>query len=239
LADHVSVRYNPEKTRIRLCGAITDDLIFALIDEIDLAINYYGYQVVEIEVNSFGGNLLSLKHYLSHLNNWRKEKGVRFETVATTTVASAAAMIVSLGDVPYRRAWSHSWLLWHKSRIPVVSDATLTDEHLEAMYRQLRDTDALLIRQVAEHVYHHKVCSEKTSSGDYRWRTIPTLHPNLSDGNPGLSLSAPESFAEVNCGSAEHLSLEQIEEVYRALWRVDHPIAPEFAQKMLLIDEIM
>lgn len=230
----VSVRYDRDKLRVRLHGSIDNNSIFALCDEINLAVDYYHYQDVEIEIDSFGGVVSSLEYYLGHLKRWREERRVRIATLGMTTAASAAAVILSMGDIGQRRAYRSSRLLYHDTRF-LSNNETWTKNRLEEAYKQLRETDDRLLSYLVTHVYDHLIIPQ-AAQNPQRYRKMLMLKPNF---NEIASVVDPEKlFVEMDCGDAEHVQREQILAAYQALYAFDVFIPPDFARQMFLIDHI-
>jgi ATP-dependent protease ClpP protease subunit len=233
----VSTWYERHKTIIRVHGDIDNASIFALCDEINLAVDYYHYQQIEIQIDSYGGSVSSLEYYLGRLNYWREKKRVRISTLAMTKAASAAAIILSMGDIGYRRAYESTSILYHDTRIVSGEGEVWTKDKLDILHRQLLKTDQHLIEHLARHVYNQKVQSERTPEGAYQWKKMLAVR---SDFRELIRVSDPrEMLVELDCGEADHLSLEQIQSAYMTLNALDVFIPADIAQKMLLIDEIV
>ncbi|MRR06057.1 MAG: hypothetical protein EG828_03795 [Deltaproteobacteria bacterium] len=144
-------RYEENRAVIRFTGLVSNETIFALCDEVDFAASYYYYSRVAIEIDSPGGELKSLLYYISKLKEWR-EKGIRIETLAMTQCASAAAFMLSLGDLGCRRSMPNAALLYHGSRI-YGSNQPLTADRLDRLSTDLNLTDARLLVELMRHLY--------------------------------------------------------------------------------------
>ena len=96
--------YAADAVRLRFKGTVDMDSVLALCDEIDLAISYYQYPQVVVELESPGGDLRALDHYTSRLTGWRQKYDLRVATLGLGNVASAAAVMLSLGDVGSRQS---------------------------------------------------------------------------------------------------------------------------------------
>ena len=134
---------------VRLKGEVTPESILELCSAIDAAVYYYHFRHIKIEICSPGGELLALQHYLSKLAEWRN-LGVIVETVAIMSVASAAAIILSLGDVGYRSAYPVAKLVYHNGRAKPPSFCTKEDfaQFCSALERIDNHLQAQLIRQI-------------------------------------------------------------------------------------------
>lgn len=232
----VVARYSHTRAIIRLHGAIDNHTIFALCDEINLAIDYYHYDEIEIQIDSFGGAIASLEYYLRQLAYWRAQRHIRIATLALTTAASAAAVMLSLGDIGHRRAYASSSLLYHDSR--VFSDqATLTPRALEHLRRKVLAADTLLLDALTRHIYQGKALVERDADGQFCWRSMLTVRPGIEALTPWADPA--EILVEQPATDNQPLSLEQLRRAYQALNALDVFITADQARRMLLIDEVI
>lgn len=148
-------RYEDQRAVIRFSGEVNADRVFSLCDEIDLAVQYYCYPSVRIEIDSPGGELNSLRHYIARLRDWRRQ-GARIETLALTRCSSAAAYMLSLGDVGCRMAMPRTTLLYHNTRLS-GSTEPLTSDHLGRLKEQLTQADAELTVELLRHLHGHEL----------------------------------------------------------------------------------
>lgn len=151
------VKYEKACAVIRLIGEVNNKSIFSLCDEIDLAIEYYNYRKIDIQIDSPGGSISSLDYYISKLDKWQQRHGVIIGTLGLTSVASAAAMILSLGTIGYRRAYMSSQLVYHNSRLITQKEEMWTKERLDYTNKSLVETDDRLLNRLVKHVYTNKV----------------------------------------------------------------------------------
>lgn len=230
----VSVRYDRDKLHVRLHGSIDNNSIFALCDEINLAVDYYHYQNIQIEIDSHGGAVSSLEYYLGQLKRWREEYRVRIGTLVMTTAASAAAVILSMGDIGHRRAYRSSRLLYHDARF-ISNNEMWTKYRLEEAYKQLRETDNRLLSSLVSHI-HDQLIAPRAAQDPAAYRTMPILKPPRSEMTSSMD---PELlFTDMDSGEQPYLQPDQLMEAYQALYAFDVFIPPSIAQRMFLIDEI-
>ncbi|NPA72871.1 MAG: hypothetical protein GXO35_08595 [Gammaproteobacteria bacterium] len=123
-----------------------------LCRQIDLAVDYYKYTQITLNINSPGGELAALKHYLFMLNKWR-EKGVNIVTIGEVSVASAAALMLCLGDFGSRYCYPHTNILFHYARLAGVSN--LTSEKSTELSKELSKADDELLTLVSQHISKH------------------------------------------------------------------------------------
>jgi hypothetical protein len=89
---------------------------------------------------------------MQKLKGWRKA-GIRIETVALTKCASAAALMLSLGDIGFRLAMPGSKLLYHNARVYASSETPLTSDKLEKLRSSLSRADAEILVAILQHLF--------------------------------------------------------------------------------------
>ena len=82
---------------VAFTGDLDWDAVRELVDIVELVVQEYFYGAVEILVSSPGGNVRAFEYYLGRQAEWRRA-GVRIRTNVLSEAASAAALLVSLGD---------------------------------------------------------------------------------------------------------------------------------------------
>lgn len=212
-----SFRYERTRAVVRLVEPVTPHSIIALCDEVDAAIEYYQYDHVEIQLDSPGGHVNALEYYLSRLSEWRATPGVTIATLALTSVASAAAVILSLGDVGHRRAYASSQLLYHDARLVLPERSAMTRADMTELQASLAETDERIVRSLAAHAWGGVVPGE----GGAR-RMTPVLEGRVGAGARG-----------------ELRSEEDLRQEYARLFALDLPLRAESALALHLIDEVL
>lgn len=216
---HTEPQYEQACCEIRLIGEINNQSIFLLCDEVDLAIDYYQYKKIDIQIDSHGGSIASLDYYLSKLDRWKK-KGIIIGTLGLTSVASAAAIILSLGTVGYRRAYSSSMLLYHNTRI-AREKWVATKDSLQFESDALDRTDKRLIKRLIDHVNENILTKAKV-------RELSYLDFDYSE----------KKYLERTFSEFDGITTETVEKYYNILFSYDCFISPALAKGMLLIDYI-
>ena len=148
---YMPVRYGQQKGVVRFSGPVDANRIFMLCDEIDSLISEYYYNRVCIEIDSNGGEAKSLLYFCEKLKGWRRG-GVRIETMALTQCASAAAMMLSMGDIGFRSAMPKTTLVYHNARV-ALSQRPFTSDVLEKISTLLNKTDSDLLVMLLRHIY--------------------------------------------------------------------------------------
>jgi ATP-dependent protease ClpP protease subunit len=213
---HHQTRYEDSRAVVRLTGEISDDTVIRLADEIDLAIDYYCYRHVLIQIASPGGSFHALQFYLNRLRHWRSIDGLILGTVAMTTAASAGAVILSLGTIGHRRAYPAARLLYHGSRIVTGNGQVWTEELLNAHREALAEADALLFSEMAAHSFR-----------------------GHDHSNP-LRVHLPRRGGAADAGgkAADIGTADELAELYRTIAATDRFITPQEAAALGLIDSI-
>ena len=145
------IRYEQQLGVVRFSGPVDANRIFALCDEIDSLINEYYYSRIRIEIDSSGGEAKSLLYFCEKLKEWRRT-GARIETKALTLCASAAALMLSMGEIGFRAAMPKTMLLYHNARIN-LSQRPLTSDVLAKLGSSLCKTDSDMLVSLMRHIY--------------------------------------------------------------------------------------
>lgn len=218
------IYYEPDRARILFAAPVTDSSIFWVCDEIETALNYYHYSEIELQINSPGGDLAYLEFYLTRLQEWRKRPNFRLSTLALSQAASAAGIMLCMGDIGCRRAYSGAKILLHDVR--VSGESILDKGRMTAICGALKAADTRLIKMLARHI-HSKVIADFAVMGgsEFVHRQIP-----MADRNGKF---------RVHRAIGPHLSEAEIMRAIERLQAVDLSISPQSARDMLLIDEVI
>ena len=126
-------------------GELTREATVDLVETIDMLVRVYFYVLIEIQISSLGGASSALEHYLDAHRRWRAG-GVRVRTRVVERAASAAALILSLGDE--RIAEPGASLLYHLFRLP--SNAPVTASAAALMFADLTRLDEQCVARLVE-----------------------------------------------------------------------------------------
>lgn len=220
------VRYEQQRAIVRFCSPVDANSIFALCDEIDLALDYYLYPRVTIEIDSPGGEVRSLIYYIQKLKGWRKRQ-VAIETVALTQCSSAAAFMLSLGDLGKRNSMPRAMLLYHNARIYSSAQQPLTSDQLDKLRTILSQTDAEMLVSLLRHLYGQLgeecfACLEElVGSLPYSERTVRADHFQV------LSVPRLEKRLRAMNHALGDANLHQRLELYRLITRHLSKCCPE------------
>ena len=130
---------------VYLDSQIDDSLIINCIAAIDELVDKYDYRRVELRIVSPGGAASSMDYFLEEIGKW--ERKTTFVTRALTNAASAAAIILSLGNE--RRAEKRSKLLYHNTRIPINKDSQLTAREAETLAKGMHPKNEVMVERLA------------------------------------------------------------------------------------------
>ena len=95
-------------------GELTWESATELANRIDTLTMRYFYKRIELVIHSPGGLAAALEHLARAIAGWR-ERGVHLRTRVVASAASAAAVLLSMGDE--RIAEPEARLLYHLSRV--------------------------------------------------------------------------------------------------------------------------
>lgn len=142
---------------IRITGEIDITLAYELLDEMNLLRTYYQFRTIELQIDSPGGDALALNYLLQELGPWRRGADCVLRTVALSQVASAAAILLSLGTLGHREGLPHSRLLYHPVRTVFRAEQAQTVAQLRMTERRLDEWDKSIFEQLVSHVTQGEV----------------------------------------------------------------------------------
>ena len=90
-------QHRHEQVAVHLTGVLTWPAAMEFVDTVDALVDNYFYERVEVLVSSPGGLTAALDHVVRALERWRAQ-GVVVDTRVVDEAASAAALLVALGD---------------------------------------------------------------------------------------------------------------------------------------------
>lgn len=138
------------EARLEINSEISEALALGVEAALGRAFGYYKYEALNLRINSPGGSLLGLIHVLQCVQTWRL-KGHQVHTQASFLAASAAALLLTLGEVGTRTVQKHSRLVFHHTRIG-GSQTEITACVADNMATNLRRQDHRLLQRMASHV---------------------------------------------------------------------------------------
>ena len=185
-----------------------------------------------MRLSSPGGEASALQYFLGESREICAS-GFRIDTHAVTRVASAAAIMLSLGD--QRTAHPKALLLYHTGRLPGV-DGALTARGAASIANILGEVDGEIISLLAERAAQSPPPSgdtpmERFAAGD--WTVIGKLAP----GNAKRPATAVRQFRK-RVASAFAGGAKKLHALYEDFCALDVPVTPCMAQELGLIDSV-
>ena len=213
-----AISINQNKGRVLFKDPVSFNSIYALIENITTIKDYYRCNHICIEINSPGGELTALQLFNTYIDQWRKE-GVIIETKALSTVASAAALMLSMGDLGYRSALPNAKILYHNVR--VNGSMTLTAEKAEYMLKDLKKVD----EEVFDRFFDH--CKPRLKDAFVVDQPFPAKP--IECGDQKLDAISASSFK---------LFETDVKTLLKKLFALDNYIIAEQAVDLKLIDSV-
>ena len=217
---------------LRVTGELTDEGCIALIDEIRSLRDQYFFDEVRLRISSSpGGRFSSLDFFAESVAELRAA-GMRISTHAVATVASAAAVMLSLGDV--RTAHPKANLTYHHGRLLGV-DGAVTAAGAEVIAHSLQRVDAQLIALLVDRALsgpppRADAPEEAFNEGD--WLVIDRLSRTA-----GRKRSKSLRLLRKRVAKAFKSSSE-LKRLYTELCALDTPVSPQLALELGLVDAV-
>lgn len=229
----IPVKYDKDVCVVRLHGGIDNQSVFALCDEVDLAIDYYHYRKIRLEIDSSGGSTQSLDYYVSKLHEWQL-RGILFETKALTMASSAAAYLLVFGELGHRSCYSSARILLHFAGTKFGASESVGQREMEHRVARLADLDGRFVNLVAGTVGDALLkCESQTYPIVPDGYTIESLKPKWDEiGIQFVKLnSTKRTKAVLN-------RMDDIKEIIRRIHEYGEGLEPYVALSLLLIDKV-
>ena len=140
----LNVQCNADRAVVPVTGVIEEEMMLQLVAAVRRLHNEYFYTCIELEVCSPGGQAMALNYCMETMDALRA-RGVRFSTRAQMSVSSAAAILVSLGDV--REAARGASFLYHQARTGGTQSVTASSAR--QILRAVDDIDERYLSRLA------------------------------------------------------------------------------------------
>ena len=239
----VQVDYGRDRAVLSFCGDVTDESIIGLVAEVRRMADEFYYHSIELEITSIGGSVRALRYFVDAMEVVRA-KGVSVTTRALAKAYSAAAVMLSLGDV--REAAAGCELMYHASRVANLD--CVTSKGAAALQGSLASADHWMMERLAERGLRAggappPPCAETAaalSGGD--WRVVRHLCAGrggawADDGQSGRD--GPDELERLRrvVGRCARDAAGMIG-LYDALFSMDAPISPALARELRLVDSV-
>ena len=136
-----------DRAVVSFSGAVDWPSICQLVDLVDTLVEHHFHTCIELVIDSPGGLVAALDHYVECAGQWRA-KGVLLRTRVVSHASSAAAVMLSLGDE--RVAGRGARLLYHAARI--TDAGPITARESTEMHDVLSRIDDAMVGRLVERV---------------------------------------------------------------------------------------
>ena len=231
------IQHRGDRLVVPFEGELTWPRATAFVDAVDAHIEHYHYRRIELVVASPGGVVAALEHIVRALSRWRA-RGVEVRTRVVASAASAAAVLVSLGDE--RIAAPGAKLLYHLARVPDAG--AVTARASAELHGELTRADARIVGHLVERAlaargpvaHRAEPCDREALE-----RVVGALagHAPSEGRRPRLKRLAAQAGGALDA-AVRAGERDTVTRAYRALARVDRHISAELARTLRLIDRI-
>ena len=217
---------------INFSEPVQDTNCIDLIDKIRALRDEFFFSEVQLRLASPGGEISALKYFAESLRELQ-EGGLTLATHAVTRVASAAAVMLSLGDV--RTAHPKALLLYHTGRLAGVG-GEITAQGAASIATALNAADGELVSLLVERAARSPAPAAATpvklfSPGD--WLVIARLSPGNARKPETTLRRFRKRVAEAFDGPPDKLRA-----LYGDFCTLDSPVSPYLALELGLIDAV-
>ena len=221
-----------ERPTINFTGTLTDENAIELIDRIRVLRDQFYFDEVQLRIASPGGQLTALK-YVAECVQELQGDGLKIATHAITTVASAAAVMLSLGDV--RTAHRKSLLRFHTGRLPGVHGA-ITAKGAESIATALNSADDEIVSLLVDRAARAPAPEADTpvelfAIGD--WTVIDRLSPRNARKPKTMLRMFRKRVADAYKDPSTRLR-----KLYSDFCALDSAVSPYLALELGLIDAV-
>ena len=233
----VKYQHRADRAVVQFSGELTHEAAVDLVDTVDMLVRVYFYPLVELDITSPGGASSALEHYLDAQRRWAA-RGVRLRTRVVERAASAAALMLSLGDE--RIAERGASLVYHLFRIP--SDIPVTASAAARMFADLTRLDEQYLAWLVDRALQTADAStvpvdvEQSEFGALTLLTaaLPARTRGRARTARGLARVLERAVRRALCAKDR----DALTEIYKRLCRSEMAISPAVARILRLIDRV-
>ena len=236
----LNVKCNSDRAVVPVTGIIEEEMMLQLVAAIQQLHNDYFYTHIELEVCSPGGQAMALDYCVEAMDALRA-RGVRFTTRALMSVSSAAAILVSLGDV--REAVRGASFLYHQAR--TMGTETVTAQSARQILTAVDKIDERYLSRLAGRARHNEPRRPALNVGDFNdndWPIMEYLLINAAVVQPGAGGAKPARRMLLQ-GLRKHVvdclrsdDERPLKRLYRRLLEFDTYISAALALELRLLD---
>ena len=228
-------QHRHEQVAVHLTGVLTWPAAMEFVDTVDGLVERYFYHRIEVLVSSPGGLTAALDHIVRALERWRAQ-GVVVDTRVVDEAASAAALLVALGDE--RVAEPDARLLFHTSRI--VDAGHITAQASSHIRSALTRVDRTLIERLVTRALRTTVApAHRADPGDQQVleRLAAAACPRATI--PPRSMRAlTRTLGRTVDDAVRHRDRKTLARLYRALAETDSFVSAPLARTLRLVDHV-
>ena len=235
----LNVKCNSDRAVVPVRGIIEEEMMLQLVAAIQQLHNDYFYTHIELEVCSPGGQAMALDYCVEAMDALRA-RGVRFTTRALMSVSSAAAILVSLGDV--REASRGASFLYHQARTGGAE--SVTSQSARQILTAVDKIDERYLSRLVGRARHNETRHPALNVGDFNDNDWPIMEYLLIDAavvqpRAGGAKPARRMLQRLRKHIAACLRADDerlLKRLYRRLLEFDTYISAALALELRLLD---
>ena len=236
---NISFVHARDHAAVLFVGELDWEAAHELVSTIETVVDTYFYTQVELIIVSQGGNVRAFDYYLGAFRAWQRD-GVHFRTRVISTVGSAAALMVSLGDE--RVAEPGATLTYHYARFSGASD--ITANATAELQTALRDVDERIIARLADRALADPRDADPAPFESERWdrETLERLHAGLNGRDRSNPPSKRRRLAKAVGRAVDRAfrnrDRDALTRLYGRLFEIESPVSAKLARTLRLLDRI-
>ena len=241
----LKVDHGDRGATMTIVGEITNDLVVDLVENIADLNSTLHWPEVELKIASPGGSAHALSYFIDAMASFQA-LATRITTRALTHAASAAAILLSLGD--RRLASRASVLQYHTGRIR-VERAEVTADGAAGMKDALDGVDERLMNLLVQRARRRPPSLKsaplkpgRAALADFRdsdWPIVARLTGTGSARGPKAPRELRAKLRERVVQALNSRSAQSLTRLYTTLFALDKPMSAALAMELHLIDELV
>ena len=230
--------HDHERAVVHFGGDLDWASAMEFVDIVDGLVSHYFYRRIKVVVTSPGGATAALDHVVRALERWRNA-GVAIHTRVVAEAASAAAVLVSLGDD--RAAEPGARLMYHYSR---VIDAREVTAHASThIHSALTRVDRQMVERIVTRALRTAGADAPPHHADPTDRFVAERLADAAAAKGRMRKARSVRALARAVGRAVDAAVERgdrarLTRLYRALFATGLSISAELARTLRLIDRI-
>ena len=229
--------HHDDHASVLLEGDLEWSSVHDLVHAIEIAVEYYHYNLVELRVRSLGGSNEALGCLLERLRVWR-EDGVRFRTRAVGRTSSASALLVAVGDE--RVADNGVKLRFHGARFHRHGD--MSAEESAAIHAKLSLANERMVERLVDRALGGAHVPGEHGAADADRVVVDGLCMGAGQDPAGTAPARLQTLASalgqtVDVAIAER-DRSSLGHIYARLFQLDRPISGKLARTLALVDRV-